>query len=166
MTLVAWWMTICHTLEMERAWGDAGDEMELGMQWWAAAKQANAGCTRGGLEKKGDGKLLPDCSRLWWGSTWSTASCFGHPASVEMYKLWRRSKEKFLSYTKEWEGLSCNGKRNCLTRNGLEREMGSSCSGNTIRKPEAPWGYTSSKGYKELCSRSVIWREEGRHHCE
>lgn len=40
---------------MKRAWGDAGDEMDLGMQWWAAAKQTNAGCTGGGLEKKAMG---------------------------------------------------------------------------------------------------------------
>lgn len=36
---------------MERAWGDAGGGMELGMRWRAAAKQTNAGCTRGGLGK-------------------------------------------------------------------------------------------------------------------
>jgi len=39
-------------MRMEGAWGDAGGEMELGMQWGAAAKQANAGCTRGGLGGK------------------------------------------------------------------------------------------------------------------
>lgn len=43
------------------------------------------------------------------------------------------------------------------------REMSSSCRGNTVRKPEAPRGYTSNNGYEEFCSRSIIWREEGRH---